>query len=225
MFWSENVVLVCSTVPCGADVSDRNFGCSADLYNHPDYQYLVHHNGEPNLSLFGGPSADITPANLLSKLMTRWSEEAEQSPESASSSATAEACLGTAAAPFSCTDHSNATARASSATAAAARRRSKGGLKPSADAVSMANTGCRAVPGMSPAEYREALYSTWMTGRPWGMQYMPADSDDEVSITQLSCWQEGSTTPGSTTPGSTTPGSTTPTSKLNYKLSTVDQLL
>ena len=39
--------------------------------------------------------------------------------------------------------------------------------------------GCRAVPGMSPADYREALYSTWMTGQPWGMQLINCDSDEE----------------------------------------------
>ena len=127
--------------------------------------------------------------------MTQWSEEAEQSPESDSSRATAEACFCTADAPFSDTNSSSATAGADSTSAAAARRRGQGGLTPSADAVSMANTGCRAVPGMSPAEYREARYSTWMTGRPWGMQYMPADSDDEVSMTQISRRHTNSTTP------------------------------
>jgi len=144
----------------------------------------VRYNGQPNLSLFGGPSADITPANLLNKLMTQWSEEEDQqSPESASSSATAESCFATASDTLlSSTTTTNRSAGVRSATAAAAGRRGKGGLRPSADAVSMANTGCRAVPGMSPAEYREALYSTWMTGRPWGMKHMPADSDDEEVI-------------------------------------------
>lgn len=163
----------------------------ADLYSHPDYQYLVRHSGQPNLSLFDGPSADITPANLLNKLMTRWSEEEDQqSPESASSSATAESCFATASDPlFSTTTTTNCSAGVKSATAATAGRRGKGGLRPSADAVSMANTGCRAVPGMSPAEYREALYSTWMTGRPWGMKHMPADSDDEVTLNQPLEWK------------------------------------
>ena len=164
----------------------------AELYSHPDYQYLVRHNGQPNLSLFGGPSADITPANLLNKLMTRWSEEEDRkSPESASSSATAESCFATADDTLlSTSTTSSSSAGVRSATATAAGRRGKGALRPSADAVSMANTGCRAVPGMSPAEYREALYSTWMTGRPWGMKHMPADSDDEeVIMTQPSSWK------------------------------------
>ncbi len=169
----------------------------ADLYSHPDYQYLVRHNGQPNLSLFGGPSADITPANLLNKLMTQWSEEEDQqSPESASSSATAESCFATAVDTLlsrtSTTTTTTTTSRSAgvrSATAAAAGKGGKGSLRPSADAVSMANTGCRAVPGMSPAQYREALYSTWMTGRPWGMKHMPADSDDEVILTQPSEWK------------------------------------
>ena len=39
--------------------------------------------------------------------------------------------------------------------------------------------GCRAVPGMCPADFREALYSTWMTGRPWGMKLIDCDSDGE----------------------------------------------
>ena len=39
--------------------------------------------------------------------------------------------------------------------------------------------GCRAVPGMSPADYREALYSTWMTDRPWGMKLINCDSDGD----------------------------------------------
>ncbi|DBB18793.1 TPA: hypothetical protein ACH3X3_000394 [Trebouxia sp. C0006] len=154
----------------------------ADLYGHPDYQYLVRHKGQPNLSLFGGSAADITPANLLNKLMTQWSEEEDQqSPESASSSsATAESCFATADDTLlSTTTTTSSSTGFRSATAAAAGRRGKGGRRPSADAVSMANTGCRAVPGMSPAEYREALYSTWMTGRPWGIKHMPADSDDE----------------------------------------------
>ena len=56
---------------------------TADLLNHPDYKYLVRHNGEPNLSLLGGPDADISPANLLKKLMVKWSEEAEESSECA----------------------------------------------------------------------------------------------------------------------------------------------
>ncbi len=158
----------------------------ADLYSHPDYQYLVRHNGQPNLSLFGGPSADIASANLLNKLMTQWSEEEDQqSPESASSSATAESCFATASDTLLSNTTTTTTSRSAgvrSATAAAAGRRGKGALRPSADAVSMANTGCRAVPGMSPAEYREALYSTWMTGRPWGIKHMPADSDDEEVI-------------------------------------------
>lgn len=51
---------------------------------------------------------------------------------------------------------------------------------PSEDAVKMANIGSDSVPGMSPAEYREALYHTWGTGQPAGMQYMASDSDDEV---------------------------------------------
>ena len=164
----------------------------ADLYSHPDYQYLVRHKGQPNLSLFGGSAADITPANLLNKLMTQWSEEEDQqSPESASSSsATAESCFATADDTLlSTTTTTSSSTGFRSATAAAAGRRGKGGLRPSADAVSMANTGCRAVPGMSPAEYREALYSTWMTGRPWGIKHMPADSDDEVIMTQPSEWK------------------------------------
>ena len=164
----------------------------AEPYSHPDYQYLVRHNGQPNLSLFGGSSADITPANLLNKVMTQWSdEEAQQSPESASSSATAESCFATAdgTLPGITINTTSRSTGVRSATAAAAGRRGKGGLKPSADAVSMANTGCRAVPGMSPAEYREALYSTWMTGHPWGMKHMSADSDDEVIMTQPSEWK------------------------------------
>ena len=32
---------------------------------------------------------------------------------------------------------------------------------------------------MSPADYREALYSTWMTDRPWGMKLMDCDSDGD----------------------------------------------
>lgn len=39
--------------------------------------------------------------------------------------------------------------------------------------------GCRAVPGMCPADYREALYSTWMTDRPWGMKLIDCDSDED----------------------------------------------
>ncbi|KAA6424665.1 MAG: hypothetical protein FRX49_05332 [Trebouxia sp. A1-2] len=142
----------------------------AELLSHPDYQYLVCHNGQPNLSLIGGPSADITPANLLNKLMSKWSEEEDQqSHESASSSATAESGFATVSDTLLST--TNITSRSTGvmpATAAAAGRRVKGGLRPSADAVSMANSGCRAVPGMSPAEYREALYSTWMTGHAHG---------------------------------------------------------
>ncbi|DBA73446.1 TPA: hypothetical protein ACH3X1_011479 [Trebouxia sp. C0004] len=155
----------------------------AELYSHPDYQYLVRHNGQPNLSLFGGPSADITPANLLNKLMTQWSEEEDQqSPETASSSATAESCFATTSDTLlstTTTITTSSSAGVRSATAAAAGRRGKTSLRPSADAVSMANTGCRTVPGIRPAEFREALYSTWMTGRPWGMKHMPADSDNE----------------------------------------------
>ena len=114
----------------------------AELYSHPDYQYLVRHNGQPNLSLFGGPSADITPANLLNKLMTQWSEEEDQqSPESASSSATAEPCFATIGDTLLSTNTaSSRSAGFRSATAAAARRRVKGDWRPSADAVSMANT-------------------------------------------------------------------------------------
>ena len=43
--------------------------------------------------------------------------------------------------------------------------------------------GCRAVPDMSPADYREAVYSTFMTGNPWGMRYLKFESgeDDEDS--------------------------------------------
>ena len=55
-------------------MADR-FAVIADLLKRPDYKYLVSHDGEPNLSLLGGPHADITPANLLKKLMVKWSEE------------------------------------------------------------------------------------------------------------------------------------------------------
>ena len=35
---------------------------------------------------------------------------------------------------------------------------------------------------MCPADFREALYSTWMTGRPWGMKLIDCDSDgDNIS--------------------------------------------
>ena len=32
---------------------------------------------------------------------------------------------------------------------------------------------------MYPADFREALYSTWMTGRPWGMKLNACDSDED----------------------------------------------
>ena len=60
-------------------------------------------------------------------------------------------------------------------------------LAPSEDAVRMANIGATAVPGMTPAEYRQALYHTWMTGEPAGMQYIDFDSDVEVRIPANEC--------------------------------------
>lgn len=53
-------------------------------------------------------------------------------------------------------------------------------LVPSEDAVRMANIGATAIPGMSPMDYRQALYQTWMTGEPAGMQFMGFDSELEV---------------------------------------------
>ena len=46
---------------------------------------------------------------------------------------------------------------------------------------------------MTPADYREALYSTWRTDKPWGMKLIDYDSDnavpyssaDEVHCTRL----------------------------------------
>ena len=135
------------------------------------------HKGQPNLSLLGGPSADITPANLLNKLVSRWSEEAQSQlasgcniPGTPSPITTTETLLGTAS--------SAARAAPSPRIAESDRSRHSKGL-PSAEAISMANTGCNAVPGMTAAAYREALYSTWTTGRPWGMQFFAAS--DEVS--------------------------------------------
>ena len=64
------------------------------------------------------------------------------------------------------------------ATTGAAHRYSK--LVPSEEAVRMANIGAEAVPGLSPMEYRQALYQTWMTDEPAGMQYMDWESDTEV---------------------------------------------
>lgn len=34
---------------------------------------------------------------------------------------------------------------------------------------------------MSPAEYREAVYATYMTNQPWGMKLMKCDSDEDDS--------------------------------------------
>ena len=141
---------------------------TADLLNHPDYKYLVRHQGEPNLSLLGGPAADITPANLLKKLMVKWSEEAEET--SVCTAPVSRAHAGDAVMPerweeaggpggsdgaMAQRDQGGLWGRAapdlprvsSNSPAAAAgrrrkcRRRSKKILKPSAEAVSMANSG------------------------------------------------------------------------------------
>ena len=44
----------------------------------------------------------------------------------------------------------------------------------------MANIGADVVPGLSPMEYRQALYQTWLTDEPAGMQHMDWESDTEV---------------------------------------------
>ena len=163
-----------------ATVSKPN--AAAELFNHPDYQTLVRHKGEPNLSLLRGPSADITPSKLLSKLMSTWSENTDnQQPLKSASSidqdlpallvTPVKALLGNARSPL--TEIAEAHSKG-----AAVRSGCSKSLVPSEEAVRMANIGCNAVPGMRPAAYREALYSTWMTGRPWGMQFMP--TSDEV---------------------------------------------
>ena len=119
----------------------------------------MRHNGEPNLSLLGGPHADITPANLLKKLMVKWSEEAEESYDSTAPGFGA--CAGDAVMPEHWEEaggSGGATAqegqggwrrgsRNSDVTAAGRkgadhrRRRTKKSLKPNAEAVSMANQG------------------------------------------------------------------------------------
>ena len=47
-------------------------------------------------------------------------------------------------------------------------------------AVYMANIGPDCVPGMSSAEYQEALYYTWDTGQPAAKKHLAANFDDEV---------------------------------------------
>ena len=145
----------------------------------------MRHKGQPNLSLLGGPCADITPANLLNKLVSRWTEEAQTQiasscniPGTPSTFVTpTKTLLGTASSVTTATD--------SYMTAASDSSRNSKGLVPSAEAISMANTGCNAVPGMTAAAYREALYSTWTIGRPWGMQFFAA-SDEVCACLTLS---------------------------------------
>ena len=43
------------------------------------------------------------------------------------------------------------------------------------------SAGCRAVPGMSPADFREAVYYTYMTTQPWGMKLIKRDSEEDDS--------------------------------------------
>ena len=136
---------------------------AADLLNHPDYKYLVRHNGEPNLSLLGGPAADITPANLMKKLMVKWSEEAAEISECTPPGF--EACVGDAGMPERWEEaepprgsggpieqggqggwrrssmDGDVKAAGRRGTGGRRRRRNKKGLKPSAEAVSMANQG------------------------------------------------------------------------------------
>lgn len=268
-----------------------NLSCPAELCNHPDYRYLVEHNGEPSLSLFGGPTADISSANLLNHFLHKWAAEGEahhnNSPSPApSSNSFALSSSGNSPAPSpssksACTpfrtcqvglrqtllslpldlgsaadkvcdasaSHPPPDARCSadqqqvSVTAAslgdltattqlghqqlsspkgnlserstskllpsqeavrmvdirAEHRNSKSVLSgeavsmantgaehrnsklvPSEEAVRMANIGAEAVPGLSPMEYRQALYQTWMTDEPAGMQHMDWESDTEA---------------------------------------------
>lgn len=136
---------------------------NADLLNHPDYKYLVRHNGEPNLSLLGGPDADITPANLLKKLMVKWSEEAEESAEQTTPGFGA--CAGSAVMPERWAEagaaagsgrameqgvqgggrgssmKSGVKAAGTRGAGDRRRRRKNKSLKPNAEAVSMANQG------------------------------------------------------------------------------------
>lgn len=136
----------------------------ADLLNHPDYKYLVRHKGEPCLSLLGGPEADITPANLLKKIVAKWSEEPEESsggswfgasggdavmPErweeaggsaGGSMGAMEEGPRGEGARNSMSSDGKVA-GRRRGAGGRQRRRRSSKSMKPPADAVSMANQG------------------------------------------------------------------------------------
>lgn len=140
---------------------------AADLLNHPDYKYLVRHNGEPSLSLLGGPEADITPANLLKKIMAKWCKEPEESSDGNTASGFG-ASAGDAAIPERWEEAGGSAGGSrgameegpqgegardslSSDGKAAGRRRGAGGrrrrrqssksMKPPADAVSMANQG------------------------------------------------------------------------------------
>ena len=155
-------------------MSELEFDACADLFNDPDYQCLVSHNGVPNLSLLGGPAADITPANLLNKCILKWAEEeqaeeeeeADESPGSRESASGAYSvgsgkplpeCWQTTCADLGVnqSDSSGPAVLGSVTTVAAESsrrrgetregRRKKKSLKPSAEAVSMANTG-RAMP-------------------------------------------------------------------------------
>ena len=265
-----------------------NLSCHAELCNHPDYRYLVEHKGEPSLSLFGGPTADVSSANLLNHFLHNWAADREahhnnspslspssnsfalspsgnspalspssktactpfqncqvglrqtllslplnldsaadkvcdasatQLPSDARCSANEQQVSMTAAPSGGLTataqlghqqlsspkanlserstsklvpsvrmgniraEHRNSKSvlsgeAVSMATIGAEHRNSK--LVPSEEAVRMANIGAEAVPGLSPMEYRQALYQTWMTDEPAGMQYMDWESDTEV---------------------------------------------
>lgn len=139
---------------------------AADLLNHPDYKYLVRHKGEPSLSLLGGPEADISPANLLKKIMAKWSKEPEESSDGGTASgfgasggaiamperweeaggsggsmgAVEEGARGEGARNSMSSD-GNAAGRRRGAGGRRRRRISKESLRPPADAVSMANQG------------------------------------------------------------------------------------
>ena len=121
----------------------------------------MRHNGQPNLSLLGGPDADITPANLLKKFMVKWCEEAEETSECTSPGFGA--CAGM---PERCEEagpsgesrgpmeqrgqgggrRSSRGVAAAGKRGAAGRRRSNKSLKPNAEAVSMANQGLHLKP-------------------------------------------------------------------------------
>lgn len=144
-----------------SSLTNMSFCICADLFNDPDYQYLVRHNGEPNLSLLGGPAADITPASLLNKLMLKWSKEADESPDDIPNPEFTKAAFSnydsngvlserwqTPADDLlpNCNSSSGDTAVESHVTAARGRRKGVTSsrtdrLKPSAEAFSMANTG------------------------------------------------------------------------------------